>query len=439
MAQPHYSQEDRRKLPRITLFLVASFLAVGQPKPSLDDLIDEAVQHNLRLLAERYNLTMADARILQARLRPNPTLQLQWQYTDTFHIGFSADKNPAGPPEIDSGVMYPWVRGGKRHARIDVAMYAKAVAQADFLDKTRTLILDVQTAFLEYLLARETLGVINDTRGKLDQTVEINRARVKAGDLAEVELYRSELAAHQDASQAAVAETRVRNARFKLQAVAGRSSFDPAFDVSGTFRRLESIPTEADLLQTAFERRPDLMSLRRDIERARANVRLQVATGKPDWNVGALFSRQYNIGIQNGNAMTYTAFVPLAVSDKNQGEIARSREELAQLETRVRALEYDIRLDVATAYLLYENALQLMRRYETNLLDRGDSVRSIIEYSVPSRRSQPPGISGCSTSVQRDVQWLSGGEGRAFAHVVPARFRHWNQCSIESFMWARSL
>src|SRR4051794_10712389 len=182
---------------------------LAQRSPALNEFVDEALHQNLHLLAERYNLSMTEARIVQAKLRPNPTVEIQWQYTDTFRIGFSADRNPAGPPEIDFGLMYPWVRGGKRNARIEVATAAKRVAEADFIDKTRTLIFDVQNAYLELLLAREVLKVVADTRDKFDQIVAVNRHRFRAGDPAEVELNRSELAALQYASQTAVAEMRL--------------------------------------------------------------------------------------------------------------------------------------------------------------------------------------------------------------------------------------
>lgn len=354
---------------------------VAQPGPTLDELIDEALHHNARLLAERYNLPIAEARIIQARLRPNPTVQVQWQYTDTFGVGFSAAKNPAGPPEFDLGFLYPYVRGGKRAARIELANSAKRVAEADMLDKSRTLIFDVQSAYVELLLARETAKVVEDSRQKLEQVVEVNRARVKAGDLAEVELNRSELAALQFANQAAMAEMRLRAARLRLQSLVGRSTYDPQFDVAGGFRRLETLPTQEALLAKALENRPDLMALRRDIERSRANQKLQVAASKPDWNVGALFSRQYNIGIKNGSALTYTAYIPLAIADKNQGGIEQARQESAQIEAQALALQNEVRLDVASAYSNFDHALQLLRRYEGSLLDRAEKVRTITEYS----------------------------------------------------------
>jgi hypothetical protein len=41
---------------------------------TIDQAVVEALEKNLGLLAERYNLTIAEARIVTARLRPNPVL-----------------------------------------------------------------------------------------------------------------------------------------------------------------------------------------------------------------------------------------------------------------------------------------------------------------------------------------------------------------------------
>ena len=52
--------------------------------------VQEAVERNLSLLAERYNLSVADARIVTARLRPNPALSLYADLLDLAGTGFGA-------------------------------------------------------------------------------------------------------------------------------------------------------------------------------------------------------------------------------------------------------------------------------------------------------------------------------------------------------------
>jgi len=44
---------------------------------SIGQAVQEAIDKNLGLLAERYNISIADARIIAARLRPNPVFSLE--------------------------------------------------------------------------------------------------------------------------------------------------------------------------------------------------------------------------------------------------------------------------------------------------------------------------------------------------------------------------
>src|SRR4029079_12701689 len=88
-----------------------------------------AVQRNLALLAERSNLSIADAALVTARLRPNPVLSATSERLDLLGTGFD-EINGAGPPEYAVRVDIPFERAHKRELRTDVADYAKRQAGA---------------------------------------------------------------------------------------------------------------------------------------------------------------------------------------------------------------------------------------------------------------------------------------------------------------------
>src|SRR5260370_39383197 len=79
--------------------------------------IDEALQHNLSLFADRASLTIANAQMIAAKLRPNPVLSFSADHLDWLGTGFNAENN-GGPPEIAWRLDGPLERGGKREARI---------------------------------------------------------------------------------------------------------------------------------------------------------------------------------------------------------------------------------------------------------------------------------------------------------------------------------
>ncbi|MCS7023304.1 MAG: TolC family protein [Bryobacteraceae bacterium] len=362
--------------------VAVSTLARGQQALTLEQVLDEAVSRNLRLVAERLNLTIAEARLLQARLRPNPVLSLGGNYLDILGSGFNPATNAAGPTEINVRLDFLFERGKKRQQRVAVAEAAKGVAQADFLNTMRTLVLDVQYAFTDLLLAKENAALARANLAAFDQIVAINKTRVNSGDLARVELIRSEVAQLQFANQVRQAELRLRLAANRLQTLMGRTVFDPRFDVRGELRRDAVTYTKEDLLKMAISTRPDLDALRRDQARSQAELRLQLAQAKVDYTFGAAFNRQFGVGgLRSGNSAGLFLSVALPVLNKNQGEIERARREQEQIEARLRSLEQEIQAEVENAFASYETAKQLLERIETALLERASRVRDVMDFS----------------------------------------------------------
>src|SRR5262249_54448075 len=147
----------------------------------------------LSLLAERANLTIADAAMVTARLRPNPVFSFSADHLDLLGTGFSAENN-GGPPEVAWRVDVPLERGGKREARMALASALRSVAEAQFADAVRTLTQDVTLACVDLLAAEANRALVTDSLRTFDELVRVNRARVTAGSIAPSESTRSEVA-----------------------------------------------------------------------------------------------------------------------------------------------------------------------------------------------------------------------------------------------------
>ena len=363
------------------MILLAPTLLVAESM-TLDQVLAEAQSRNLRLVAERFNITIADARVIQARLRANPVLSLGGNYLDILGSGFNPATNAAGPTEANARIDYVLERGKKRQERIAVAEAARAVSELELLNTTRSLILDVQTAFTEVLLAKQNLALNSASLEAFLRIVAVNRTRVEAGDLARVELVRSEVAALQFRNQVRQAELRLRTVKNRLQALMGRAVFAPDFDVAGEMRRDPLLFSHDEILKTALAVRPDLGALRRDQARSVAELRLQLAQGKVDYTIGAGFNRQFGVGgLTSGNSAGIFFSVPLPVFNRNEGEIERARREQAQVEARIRSLEQEITAEAANAYEQVSTAKTLLETIEAEMLDQSKRVREVIEFS----------------------------------------------------------
>jgi len=363
------------------VLLAGLLLAAGQPAQggtTLDEAIREGLANNAGLLAEKSNIAIADAQILAARLRPNPTVTVGGDHLDVLGTTFNS-ANGGGPGEIASGIEFTHETGGKRERRVEVAQAARSVAEFEYLNAARSLVLDIENAFTDALLARDTLELARENFGFFSQIVTADEARVRAGDVAEVELIRARIAALQYQAAVRQSELRYRNALVRLQTLMGRKQADAAFEIAGTLDR-NATPAGLDELQkTALSSRPDLNALRRDAQRAGADVRLQMAQARPDVTFGTEYRRQQINA--SANALTLTLGFALPVFDRNQGGIARAHEEQRQAELRVRALETSIAGEVEEAYAQFTTARSLLDTVSAAMVDQARQVRDITEYS----------------------------------------------------------
>src|SRR5215467_12747558 len=119
----------------------SSSAAQSPPSLSLSQAISEAVDRNLDLIAARYDVPIAQARIITARLRPNPIFSLEASHL-TYPITPDFNKqNAAGPNEFSIRTDFILERGDKRERRIEVAEDTMKVAELQVLNSLRTLIL----------------------------------------------------------------------------------------------------------------------------------------------------------------------------------------------------------------------------------------------------------------------------------------------------------
>jgi len=339
--------------------------------------VAEAVDKNLTVLAEKYNVPVAQARITTARLRPNPILSIEGDHLNLLPPRYNSE-NMAGPPEYSIRTDFVFERGAKRQRRIDVAEAAVSTAQLHLLNTVRSVVLEVQSAYVELLQAKADLALARETLEVFHQTVQINTSRVRRGDLAEVELIRTQVAELQFENTVAQASLRVETGRSRLQVLLGRARTDKPPDATGVLRRDDLVTTVDALRERAFAFRPDYLALRRDAARSQAELRLQLAQGKVDYSLGTEYRRQQGLA-GTGNSLGFFFSSNLPVFNRNQGEIQRARQEQAQAEARIRALQATIENEVETAYLQYRTARESLHRVEETMLAKATDVRQITE------------------------------------------------------------
>lgn len=353
------------------------------PAITIEEAVQEALQNNPGLLAEKLGIPVAETAVITAGLRPNPVVSASSDHLDWLGTGFS-EVNGAGPTETALRIDFPWERGHKREYRVDTAGYARKIAEARVADSIRRLRLDVTLACIDVMEAKARLDLANDNLRSLQGVVQLNETRLQGGAIPPIELTRSRVAMLQFRSNVKTAELALTTARIKLQTLLGRTPGQASLgtiDVSDPLKIPipPTAPALAQIQTRAIAIRPDIQAARLDQARSQSELRLQLANGKVDYTAGTEYRRQQGIN-GTGNSVGFFFSVPLPVFNRNQGEIARVTSEEVQLQKQIEALQSQVSGEVTGAYREYETARQLIGDIESDLLGLSQEARDTTTY-----------------------------------------------------------
>jgi cobalt-zinc-cadmium efflux system outer membrane protein len=361
------------------LCAIAAVVPASAETLTVAQAVDEAVQHNLTLIAQRANLTIAETQMLTARLRPNPVASFSADHLDLLGTGFD-ETNNGGPPEIAVRVDVPIERAGKREKRIDLASALRSVAEAQFADSVRTLRSDVTLACIDVLAAKATRDLVADNLRAFEELARVNRARADAGSIAPVEWTRSQVAMLQFRSIAVRAALDLSTALARLRTLLGRLPSAP-LDVAGDLQLSPPQTMELEAVrQLALSTRPDLRALQLTEAKSVADLRLQEAIGRIDYTVGAEYRRQQGTAGKS-NSLGFFVSAPLPLLNRNQGEIARAGAEREQSASQIAATRAQVLADVEVAFHEFVTNRDLVSSIERDLIQPATSAREISTYT----------------------------------------------------------
>ena len=342
--------------------------------------VELALDRNLDLMAKRFDVDLASARVVTAGLRANPMLSVGADYQDLLGSHFQNDSsNGAGPPEYNVRLDYPFDVAGKRRKRLAVANADRSISELLLLNAVRELSFDVRSACLDVLQTGAVLDLGRRQLETLESVVAINEVRVRDGDLAESELMRTRLAARQVAGAIRLSELELSKAQTALGLLLASPADAPPVGVQGPIPGDRIEPEIGALRAEAVAERPDLRALEQARGRADADISLQRALAVTDLGVGVQYHRQ--TAFAKGDSLGFFLNGTLPVFDRNQGEIRRARSTMSQVEAQITAFRASLDADVVRAVASYRAARDRLNIFEGGALDEAKEVRDAAEYA----------------------------------------------------------
>jgi cobalt-zinc-cadmium efflux system outer membrane protein len=340
---------------------------------SKEDAVRIALAYNQSLRANRLNVDQNKANEITASLKPNPTLSLG---VDAIPV-FSPQTIRFDTQIYSAGLSYTVEKGGKREKRVVVAKDNTLMAAQNVTDNERTLKFQVVQAFINVLLAKSVLALAKDDLANFSQEVDLNHARLVAGDLAEGDYLKLSLQKLQFEQDVSAAVLGLVQARATLRQLLGYQSVTDDFDVKGTLQHTKPVVTLEDLEKKALDSRPDLQAAHTGVTLANDTVSLAFGNRARDWTWGGDYS--YQSSTQIGAGVSFSMDLP--IHDRNQGEIARSQAAVKQSVETEASTKVGVETDVVNAYYGLKSNEEIVNLYESGYLKQATDSRDISNYA----------------------------------------------------------
>jgi cobalt-zinc-cadmium efflux system outer membrane protein len=151
----------------------------------LDFLVTQALQTNKELIATKQKREILQGKRLQANLKPNPTIDIEF-LTDQL-------SNQNGEYDFSTTYLQPIERGGKREKRVRVADLELAKLEKEIIFQEQNLRLNVVTQYANALVNSEHLQLLEKLVKLNEENFQVVQVRFKEGDVAKLDLQLTEL------------------------------------------------------------------------------------------------------------------------------------------------------------------------------------------------------------------------------------------------------
>src|SRR5204863_5883920 len=296
------------------------------------------LKQNPDLAAFSWDLRSAEARVLQARLRPNPELGMQSEDISGSRPGFSHSQTTLQLSQLLE-------LGGKRTARVREATFGRELAKLDYESKRLDILKKTAQAFVEVLSAQERVRLGQENLELTSGLIPDIRKRIEAGKASAVEQTRSEVAVASARIELDQAKRSLITARQHLAAQWG--SAQPKFaQVVGDLEHVTYLPSLANL-SLSLAQNPEIARWEPETDKRQATLRLQQAQVVPN----VILSAGPRYISETGEWTQVIGFsLPLPFWNRNQGAILEARHQLAKADDEKRSAVTRLSSELNDAY-----------------------------------------------------------------------------------------
>ena len=325
------------------------------------------LERNLSLIAERYNIDMAQAQVLQAKLFENPVISLEQNvYNRLNGKYFDFGKEGEAVVEIEQVIHL----AGQRNKQVRLEKINKEIAEYQFEEVMRTLRQELNEKFVEVYFLSKSIAIYEKEVNSLQVLLGGMKIQQEKGNISFMEISRLESMLFSLKKE----KSDLLTTRGELNLLLNLPE-----DTQVQLSLDEEVLQQLDLSQLSFadlkaiiNERPDQKIARSTVNASRANLKLQKSMAFPEFSVKGNYDRVGNF-INDYFAIGVSLSVP--IFNRNQGNIKAARFSIQQAGVQQEYAANRADMELFTAYTSLEKATQL---YQSTNMDLERNFEKLI-------------------------------------------------------------
>lgn len=349
---------------------LAMMPAFAQKADSLSITLPQAeeqfIRNNLVLLAQKFNIDASKAAILQAKLLPNPSINIEQTLHTSEAIANDATIGPFGQRAFQIQQLIQLA--GKRNKLVQIQQINSEITEYQFSELIRELSFQLKSNFYQIYFLQKSLSMYAEEIVTIQGLVDAYQEQYKKGNLPYKEVVRLE-------SFLFTLETEQNNYRKQIidnqtaiKILLGDSSkrfFNPKVDeVSLEKVSVKDLNLEK-LSSLSADNRFDQKIQEASVRLEKANLALQKAMATPDITVGYSYDRAGSY-INNYHALTLAMDLP--VFNKNQGNIKIAENRIRANQAYFNQSQLVVENELLNAFAKAQETERLYRTFDKNFV-----------------------------------------------------------------------
>lgn len=319
---------------------------------SFQEFLNQVGRNNLGYLAEKYNVSIAEAEIIAQRVLPDPELEFE-----------GSDEN------FKLGLGYTLELGNKRGARVRLAKSQAELEKLNLEYYYQQLRAEAADVFLDVIQQKELLDV---KRNSYEYMLQLNRSdsiRFSLGEISETDARQSKLEAATLLNEVFGQEAVYKSALVTLNQYMGKGSDTLNIPQGRWDNSLDKEYGLPDLVSYGLANRLDLFGAYKNIEVAGNQHKLVKAERKMDIGISISYERDWHGFLPPSKSATAGISIPLQFSNFNKGAVKAARYGMEQAKVQKESTKLQVQAEISQAFFSFQAAKKKVRQYQSGLLD----------------------------------------------------------------------